>query len=191
MSSTSSPSVLTQEVFDRLGERWSAEQAKAEPNSGGSEAIVREVLVPHLALVHAAKWALGREIARDASSEQMNAYTAAFEQFTIRSASNVVGPIQNYKITVCGETRTSDTTTNVKVRIENPQADSPLLLTVKWKYASKTDQWLVVDLDANGIEYQTTTKKQISDMLKSAGSFDGLVQMLQQRGGEQAASAGV
>ncbi|WP_439294956.1 phospholipid-binding protein MlaC [Lonepinella sp. BR2882] len=159
------PYELTQKAANALFADLKAQnvQIKADPNV--LKSLVRKDLMPYVHVNYAGSLVLGQYF-RSTTPEQREKFFSAFDQFIEQAYAQALTLYTGQEAQVQPAQMNGDSQASVKVKLMQSQ---PVNLTFQWRKNSKSGQWQVYDMSAEGVSMVETKKQEWSNILRKDG----------------------
>ena len=168
------PYELTQRAADKLFADLKSNNAAIKSNPNMLKNIVRNDLMPYVHVNYAGSLVLGQYF-RSTTPQQRETFFAAFDKFIEQAYAQALTMYNGQDVQVQKAQLNGDSQASVKVKLIQAQ---PLNLTFHWRKNSKTGQWQVYDMTAEGVSMVETKKQEWSNILRKEG-IDALTAQVQ------------
>ncbi|MDG2953796.1 phospholipid-binding protein MlaC [Bisgaard Taxon 10/6] len=168
------PYELTQRAADKLFADLKSNNAAIKSNPNMLKNIVRNDLMPYVHVNYAGSLVLGQYF-RSTTPQQRETFFAAFDKFIEQAYAQALTMYNGQDVQVQKAQLNGDSQASVKVKLIQAQ---PLNLTFQWRKNSKTGQWQVYDMTAEGVSMVETKKQEWSNILRKEG-IDALTAQVQ------------
>lgn len=168
------PYELTQRAADKLFADLKSNNAAIKSNPNMLKNIVRNDLMPYVHVNYAGSLVLGQYF-RSTTPQQRETFFAAFDKFIEQAYAQALTMYNGQDVQVQKAQLNGDSQASVKVKLIQTQ---PLNLTFQWRKNSKTGQWQVYDMTAEGVSMVETKKQEWSNILRKEG-IDALTAQVQ------------
>lgn len=162
------PYILMQQASDKLFADISANQAKIKQDPNTLKTIVRKNLMPYVHVNYAGSLVLGQYF-RTTTPEQRNAFFTEFDKFIEKSYAQALTLYTHQKIEIEKPKNVSDNQVSIRVRVIQDTNAPPINLNFFWRKNSKSGQWQVYDMAAEGVSMVDTKKQEWSPILRKEG----------------------
>ena len=154
-----------------------AEQTKIKANPEQLRVIVKQELLPYINTRYAAYKVLGANL-RNTTTEQRDAFTAAFTDYLVASYAQVLTQYTDQKIELESPKPVPADRSIISVRVDiiDPQRP-PIRLDFKLRLNKKTKEWQGFDMVAEGVSMLSTKQSEWSGQLRTKG-IDAVTQSL-------------
>lgn len=173
----SSPYELTQQAAEKLFADLKANQAQIKSNPNHLRSIVRNDLMPYVHVNYAGSLVLGTYF-KSTTPEQREKFFAAFDKFIEQAYAQALTMYTNQDIQVQKEQLNGASQASVLVKLLQKNGQAPLNLNFQWRKNSKTGNWQVYDMTAEGVSMVETKKQEWSSILRKDG-IDALTAQVQ------------
>ncbi|MGN1356155.1 MAG: phospholipid-binding protein MlaC [Succinivibrionaceae bacterium] len=162
-------------VANQLFPKLSEEKASINNNEAKLKEIVKDYLMPYVDLKYAAYKVMGANI-RNTNEDQRARFVNAFEIYIIDTYSSALGKYNNQTITIDPKTTgdAKSTIVNVKIKADEQVYD----VAFKLRQNTKTGQWKVYDLVAEGISLLSSKQAEFNELISKNG-IDKVCDMLE------------
>lgn len=168
------PYELTQQAADKLFADLKSNNAAIKSNPNMLKKIVRNDLMPYVHVNYAGSLVLGQYF-RSTTPQQRETFFAAFDKFIEQAYAQALTMYNGQEVQVQKAQLNGDSQASVRVKLIQSQ---PLNLTFQWRKNSKTGQWQVYDMAAEGVSMVETKKQEWSNILRKEG-IDALTAQVQ------------
>lgn len=168
------PYELTQQAADKLFADLKSNNAAIKSNPNMLKNIVRNDLMPYVHVNYAGSLVLGQYF-RSTTPQQRETFFAAFDKFIEQAYAQALTMYNGQEVQVQKAQLNGDSQASVRVKLIQSQ---PLNLTFQWRKNSKTGQWQVYDMAAEGVSMVETKKQEWSNILRKEG-IDALTAQVQ------------
>lgn len=177
---TSSPSGVIRLAIEQLLKRLGSEGDALKNNPAKLNALVNEIVVPHLDISRMARIVLGKHVRR-ADPDAVQRFTKEFQEILVRTYAVSLSEFGGQEIHFYPEEiRPDNRLAVVKLEIRPASGRSiPLVFNM----LRKGNTWQVYDLKIEGISLVTNYRSQFSGIIKNKG-LDGLVDQLEAKNRE-------
>jgi len=172
-----SPYELTQQAAEKLFADLKANQAQIKSNPNHLRSIVRNDLMPYVHVNYAGSLVLGTYF-KSTTPEQREKFFAAFDKFIEQAYAQALTMYTNQDIQVQKEQLNGASQASVLVKLLQKNGQAPLNLNFQWRKNSKTGNWQVYDMTAEGVSMVETKKQEWSSILRKDG-IDALTAQVQ------------
>ncbi|MCK3657601.1 hypothetical protein A4G18_02450 [Pasteurellaceae bacterium Pebbles2] len=159
------PYELTQKTADKLFADLKANSAQIKSNPNMLKSIVRQDLMSYVHVNYAGSLVLGQYF-KSTTPEQREKFFAAFDKFIEQSYAQALTLYNGQEIQVQPAQLNGDSQASVRVKLIQSQ---PVNLTFQWRKNSKSGQWQVYDMAAEGVSMVETKKQEWSNILRKDG----------------------
>lgn len=168
------PYVLTQKAADKLFSHLKADQAKIKADPNHLKTLVRQNLMQYVHINYAGSLVLGQYF-KSTTPEQRERFFSAFDKFIEQSYAQALTLYSRQEIQVQPMQLNGDSQASVIVKLIQAQ---PVNLTFQWRKNSKSGQWQVYDMSAEGVSMVDTKKQEWAPILRKDG-IDALTEQVQ------------
>lgn len=172
-----SPYELTQQAAEKLFADLKANQEQIKSNPNHLRSIVRNDLMPYVHVNYAGSLVLGTYF-KSTTPEQREKFFAAFDKFIEQAYAQALTMYTNQDIQVQKEQLNGASQASVLVKLLQKNGQAPLNLNFQWRKNSKTGNWQVYDMTAEGVSMVETKKQEWSSILRKDG-IDALTAQVQ------------
>lgn len=138
--------------------------------------IIKDELLPYVQVKYAGALVLGRYY-KDATDVQKTAYFAAFENYLLQTYAQSLAMYHGQAYQIEPEKPFSGKDIlSIRMTIQNDN-NQLIRLDFQWRKNSKTGEWKVYDMIAEGVSMITTKQNEWSTILRNGG-IDALTQQL-------------
>ncbi len=159
------PYELTKKAADKLFVDLQAKNAEIKANPNVLKSIVRQDLMPYVHVNYAGSLVLGQYF-KSTTPEQREKFFSAFDQFIEQAYAQALTLYTGQEAQVQPAQLNGDSQASVKVKLIQSQ---PVNLTFQWRKNSKSGQWQVYDMAAEGVSMVETKKQEWSNILRKDG----------------------
>lgn len=170
-----SPSGVIRLAIEQLLQRLGSEGDALKNNPAKLNALVTQVVVPHLEISRMARIVLGKHVRR-ADPDAVQRFTKEFQEILVRTYAVSLSEFGGQEIHFYPEEIRSDKRLAV-VKIEIRPASGPSIPLV-FNMLRKGNTWQVYDLKIEGISLVTNYRSQFSGIIKNKG-LGGLIDQLE------------
>ena len=168
------PYELMQKATDKLFADLKANNQQIKSNPDMLKTLVRQDLMPYVHVDYAGSLVLGQYF-KATTPEQREKFFAAFDKFIEQSYAQALTLYSGQEIQILPAQFSGDNQASVRVKLIQAQ---PVNLTFQWRKNSKTGQWQVYDMAAEGVSMVETKKQEWSNILRRSG-IEALTQQVQ------------
>ncbi len=161
---------VAQQMLTALHER----DAELRKNPQKLQALVEELLVPHVDLEVVSRWVLGKYW-RQATPEQRRRFAEEFKKMLIRFYSSALLEYADFKFKFY-PVKMKEGARRVVVRSEVMRAGGPPH-TVNYSLIRRKGEWKVYDVTIDGVSVVTTYRSSFAEEIRRSG-IDGLIQKM-------------
>ena len=165
---TESPYTLMQQASDQLFGEIRANQDKIKKDPNYLKIIVKNTLMPYVHTKYAGSKVLGQYFRQTTPAERDEFFTA-FGHFIEQSYAQALTLYSNQQIEIEKEKPITSNLINIKVLLKQGHQAAPIHLNFFWRKNSKTGQWQVYDMSAEGVSMLDTKKQEWSPILRKNG----------------------
>lgn len=166
---TTNPYVLMKQTADKLFSDIQTNQLKIKQNPNFLRTIVKNDLMPYIHVKYAGQLVLGKNLSA-ANEVQREKFFNAFGQFIEQSYAQVLTQYHNQKVQIENEKDVGEKSlVSIRVNVLSDNGTPPIKLDFKWRKNSKTGQWQVYDMAAEGISMVATKQTEWSGVLRQKG----------------------
>ncbi|TCP95813.1 phospholipid transport system substrate-binding protein [Cricetibacter osteomyelitidis] len=178
MAAGESPYILMQQASDRLFADIKNNQSKIKQDPNYLKTIVRNDLMPYVHVNYAGSLVLGTQF-KSTTPEQRTKFFSAFGSFIEQAYAQALTLYSDQNIEIEKAKDVGDKTI-VKVRVNLIQNNqTPTKLDFSWRKNSKTGEWQVYDMAAEGVSMVVTKQNEWASTLRNKG-IDALTAQIQQ-----------
>lgn len=178
MAAGENPYVLTQQASAKLFNDIKTNQSRIKQDPNYLKTIVHNNLMPYVHVNYAGSLVLGTQF-KSTTPEQRTKFFAAFGSFIEQAYAQALTLYTNQNIDIEKAKDVSDKTI-VKVRVNLIQGNqAPTKLDFSWRKNSKTGEWQVYDMAAEGVSMVVTKQNEWAATLRNKG-IDALTAQVQQ-----------
>ncbi|WP_439239476.1 phospholipid-binding protein MlaC [Lonepinella sp. BR2919] len=159
------PYELTQKAANTLFADLKAQNAQIKADPNVLKSLVRKDLMPYVHVNYAGSLVLGQYF-RSTTPEQREKFFSAFDQFIEQAYAQALTLYTGQEAQVQPAQMNGDSQASVKVKLIQSQ---PVNLTFQWRKNSKSGQWQVYDMSAEGVSMVETKKQEWSNILRKDG----------------------
>lgn len=175
-----SPSGVIRLAIEQLLQRLGSEGDALKNNPAKLNALVTQVVVPHLEISRMARIVLGKHVRR-ADPDAVQRFTKEFQEILVRTYAVSLSEFGGQEIHFYPEEIRPDNRLAV-VKLEIRPISGPSIPLV-FNMLRKGNTWQVYDLKIEGISLVTNYRSQFSGIIKNKG-LDGLVDQLEAKNRE-------
>ncbi len=162
-----SPQQLVIETTDRILKALRAEQAEIKKDPQRLYEIVDEIVLPHFDFRRMSSWVLGKHW-RKATPAEREQFVKEFRTLLVRTYAAALNDNYDQKIEFL-PLRAKKDATEVTVRTE-VEVDSGFPIPINYKmYRTKDGEWLVYDVNIDGVSLVTNYRSAFSKEIRSGG----------------------
>ncbi|MDD7568950.1 MAG: phospholipid-binding protein MlaC [[Actinobacillus] rossii] len=163
-----SPYELTQQAAEKLFADIKANQSTIKSDPNQLRSIVRKDLMPYVHVNYAGSLVLGTYF-KSTTPEQREKFFAAFDKFIEQAYAQALTMYTNQDIQIQKEQLNGASQASVLVKLLQSNGQAPLNLNFQWRKNSKTGNWQVYDMTAEGVSMVETKKQEWSSILRKDG----------------------
>ncbi|MDD7425544.1 MAG: phospholipid-binding protein MlaC, partial [[Actinobacillus] rossii] len=163
-----SPYELTQQAAEKLFADIKANQSTIKSDPNQLRSIVRKDLMPYVHVNYAGSLVLGTYF-KSTTPEQREKFFAAFDKFIEQAYAQALTMYTNQDIRIQKEQLNGANQASVLVKLLQSNGQAPLNLNFQWRKNSKTGNWQVYDMTAEGVSMVETKKQEWSSILRKDG----------------------
>lgn len=167
---------LTQQVSDKLFADIKSSQAKINQNPNHLRTIVRQDLMPYVHVNYAGSLILGQYF-KSTTTEQREQFFSALDKYIEQVYAQALTLYKGQELKIEEPKDATDSFTKVRVKVMQGSA-SPINLDFSWRKNSKTGNWQVYDMAAEGQSVVESKKQEWAGILRKEG-IDALTARLQ------------
>ena len=178
----SNPNKVIQSVSVNTFNRITADEARLQADPNYIQVVIEEELLPYFDYKYAAYKVLGADL-KNTTINQRNDFVEAFRLHLINSYGNILIKYDRQKIEVPGNTVFKDArivAVPVIVRDKNNQV---VQLSFKLRKNTKTGEWKVFDVIAEGVSMLDTKQSEIKALIRKEG-IDHVIDLLKKKNNE-------
>jgi len=170
--------LLSSNTFARLDK----EQSKLKSEPEYIKEIIEEELIPYLDYKYAAYTILGPNL-KKTTSEQRNKFVEAFYEYLINAYGHILLSYNQQTLTILGNKNfKGKKVVSIPVRMQESTGQITQL-SFKLRMNSKTGEWKVFDVIAEGISMLDTKRSEFNVLIQKQG-IDALIKLLKQKNNE-------
>ena len=178
----SNPNKVIQSVSSNTFARITAEEARLQADPDYIQVVIEEELIPYFDYKYAAYKVLGAHL-RKTTVVQRNDFVEAFRHYLVNSYSNILFKYDKQEIQITGNTNFKDATiVTIPVRVLD-ENDKTVQLSFKLRKNSKSGEWKVFDVIAEGISMLNTKQSETSELIQRQG-IDHVIELLDKTNSE-------
>ncbi len=163
-----SPYALMQQASDKLFSDIAANQSSIKQDPNYLKTIVRQDLMPYVHVNYAGSLVLGQYF-KSTTPEQRTNFFAAFDKFIEQAYAQALTMYTQQKIEIEKPKNVSDNQVSIRVKVLQNGNAAPINLNFFWRKNSKTGQWQVYDMAAEGVSMVDTKKQEWAPILRKDG----------------------
>lgn len=163
-----SPYILMQQASDKLFGEIKANQDKIKQDPNYLKTIVKTTLMPYVHTKYAGSKVLGQFFRRTTPAER-DEFFAAFSDFIEQSYAQALTLYTNQDIEIEKAKPITSNLLNIKVLVKQNSQANPIHLNFFWRKNSKSGEWQVYDMAAEGVSMLDTKKQEWSPILRKDG----------------------
>lgn len=172
-----SPYALMKQTSDKLFTEIANSQSTIKQDPNYLRTLVRKNLMPYVHVNYAGSLVLGQYF-KATTPEQRSQFFTAFDKFIEQSYAQALTLYKNQQIEIEKPKNVSENQVSIRVKVLQNANTSPINLDFFWRKNSKTGQWQVYDMTAEGISMINTKKQEWSPILRKDG-IEALTQQVQ------------
>lgn len=172
-----SPYALMKQTSDKLFTEIANSQSTIKQDPNYLRTLVRKNLMPYVHVNYAGSLVLGQYF-KATTPEQRSQFFTAFDKFIEQSYAQALTLYKNQQIEIEKPKNVSENQVSIRVKVLQNANTSPINLDFFWRKNSKTGQWQVYDMTAEGISMINTKKQEWSPILRKDG-IEALTQKVQ------------
>ena len=170
--------LVSSNTFDRLNK----EKNRLENEPEYIKVLIEEELIPYFDYKYAAYSVLGPNLKRT-TPEQRKQFVDAFYEYTINAYGQILLNYNQQTLTIQGNKNfKGKKIVSIPVRMQE-NTGQVTQLNFKLRKNSKTGEWKVFDIIAEGISMLDTKRSEFSALIKQQG-IDELIKLLKQKNSE-------
>jgi phospholipid transport system substrate-binding protein len=184
-ANTTDPDVLLKQATYDMIEAINANRNEIKTNPDKLKTLVEEIILPHLDLITASKWVMGKYW-RQASKDQKLNFIRAFRTMLLRFYSSALAEYLkddskkiDHKIftyyPIRGDLASKDVTVNA---IVTPDKGEPV--PIHYNMHLTSNGWKIYDVSVEGVSMITTYKNNFATELQQKG-IDGLIASIEEK----------
>ncbi|MDU8924021.1 phospholipid-binding protein MlaC [Pasteurellaceae bacterium LIM206] len=162
------PYDLTQQAATKLFSDMKDNRAKIQASPDYLKTIVRQDLMPYVHVNYAGSLVLGQYF-KSTTPEQREKFFAAFGKFIEQAYAQALTLYTDQDVQVQKEQLNGDNQASVLVKLLQKNGQAPVNLNFQWRKNSKTGQWQVYDMAAEGVSMVDTKKQEWASILRKDG----------------------
>ncbi|MFD0965945.1 phospholipid-binding protein MlaC [Seminibacterium arietis] len=162
------PYVLMQQASDRLFGDIAVHQSKIQQDPNFLKTLVKQHLMPYVHVNYAGSLVLGQYF-KSTTPQQRQAFFVEFERFIEQSYAQALTLYKNQQIQIENPKNVADNQVSIRVKVLAGKNTAPINLNFFWRKNSKTGQWQVYDMAAEGVSMVETKKQEWSGILRKDG----------------------
>ena len=178
----SNPNKVIQSISVNTFDRITTDQARLQADPNHIQVVIEEELLPYFDYRYAAYKVLGADL-KNTTVNQRNDFVEAFRLHLMNSYGHILIKYDRQNIEVAGNTVFKDArivTVPVIVRDKNDQV---VQLSFKLRKNTKTGEWKVFDVIAEGVSMLDTKQSEIKNLILKRG-IDHVIELLQNKNSE-------
>ena len=170
--------LLSSNTFARLDK----EKNRLESEPEYIKVIIEEELIPYFDYKYAAYTVLGPNL-KKTTSEQRNQFVDAFYEYSINAYGHILLNYNQQTLTILGNNNfKGKKVVSIPVRMQE-NTGQITQLSFKLRKNSKTGEWKVFDVIAEGVSMLDTKRSEFSALIQKQG-IDELIKLLKQKNSE-------
>lgn len=172
------PYQMMSEAASKTFTRLQSEQEKIKQDPNYLRTIVQQELIPYVQINYAGALVLGRYY-KGITPLQREAYFKVFRAYLEQAYGQALAIYKGQEYEIAQEKPLGNADiVAIRVTISDPAGRPPIRLDFQWRKNSKTGQWQVYDMIAEGVSMITTKQSEWAGILRQQG-VDGLIKQLQ------------
>ncbi|MFZ7173924.1 ABC transporter substrate-binding protein [[Pasteurella] aerogenes] len=171
------PLSLTQTLSDKLFAHINQNEAKIKQNPNFLKTLVRQDLMPYVHVKYAGSLILGNENLKSSTKDQQNNFFAALDKYIEQVYAQSLTLYKGQELKIM-QRKLEGTFADILVEIQPKGQESAVKLNFLWRQNSKTGQWQVYDMAAEGRSVVETKKQEWAPIIRQKG-IDGLIADIQ------------
>lgn len=177
-ASASDPYRLVSEVAQNTFDRLKQEQAEIGANPEHLRAIVREEMLPAVDVRFSAFRVIGSQL-NSTTAEQRERFVEAFSDYLVVTYADALAAYNNQTLDIGrGQVGSDDKLASVPVTVQDP-GKPDIKLEFKLRQNSRTGEWKVFDMVAEGISLLSAKQSELSGLIRQNG-IDEVSRQLQE-----------
>lgn len=178
----SNPNEVIHSVSVNTFARINAEKIKLEAQPSYIKIIIEEELIPHFDYKYAAYKVMGPHL-KKTTKEQRVAFVAAFRSYLVNAYGHILFEYDQQEVEILDNSHFKDKKIiSIPVRISDKNGQVTQI-AFKLRKNSKTGQWKVFDVIAEGISMLNTKQSEFGELLRKKG-VDHVIALLEQKNSE-------
>ncbi|PSJ40149.1 phospholipid-binding protein MlaC [Zobellella taiwanensis] len=177
-ASASDPYRLVSEVAQNTFDRLKQEQAEIGANPEHLRTIVREEMLPAVDVRFSAFRVIGSQL-NSTTAEQRERFVEAFSDYLVVTYADALAAYNNQTLDIGrGQVGSDDKLASVPVTVQDP-GKPDIKLEFKLRQNSRTGEWKVFDMVAEGISLLSAKQSELSGLIRQNG-IDEVSRQLQE-----------
>lgn len=177
-ASASDPYRLVSEVAQNTFDRLKQEQAEIGANPEHLRTIVREEMLPAVDVRFSAFRVIGSQL-NSTTAEQRERFVEAFSDYLVVTYADALAAYNNQTLDIGrGQVGSDDKLASVPVTVQDP-GKPDIQLEFKLRQNSRTGEWKVFDMVAEGISLLSAKQSELSGLIRQNG-IDEVSRQLQE-----------
>ncbi|MCG6199733.1 MlaC/ttg2D family ABC transporter substrate-binding protein [Psychromonas antarctica] len=178
----SDPNQVMHTVSINTFARIKADQTRLQSEPDYIKVVMEEELIPYLDYKYAAYMVMGRYLG-ETSAAQRNEFVEAFKAYLINAYGHILLEYKQQEIDILDNKDFQDKkiiSISVNIHDHNNKLTQ---LVFKLRKNSKTEEWKVFDVIAEGISMLSTKQSELNEMIHKKG-IDHVIKLLEQKNSE-------
>lgn len=177
-ASASDPYALVNEVAQNTFDRLSKEQTEIKANPEYLRTIVREEMLPAVDVRFSAFRVIGNQL-NSTTPEQRERFVEAFSDYLVVTYADALAAYKEQSLDIgSGQVGADDKLVSVPVTVLEPNKPE-IKLEFKLRQNSRTGEWKVFDMVAEGISLLSAKQAELSGLIRQNG-IDAVTRQLQE-----------
>jgi phospholipid transport system substrate-binding protein len=168
-AATPNPVTTLQGISDQMIAGLKKNQASLKKNPQVVYRLVRQIVLPHADVDYMSKAVLGRTAWNSVNAAEQKAFTAAFTQTVIETYSSALSSYTDEKVQFYPVRGGYENQSVIAVQSQVIRADGPPV-QLNYKVALVGGQWIVRDLNVEGVSLIQSFRSQFQDKLSQGKS---------------------
>ena len=162
------PYQLVNEVAQNTFDRLNTEQSKIKADSKYLRTIVREEMLPAVDVRFSAFRVIGKQL-NNTTPQQREQFVAAFSDYLVVTYADALAAYNEQKLDIgTGKVGAEDKLVSVPVTVLEPNKPA-IQLEFKLRKNSRTGEWRVFDMIAEGISLLSAKQAELSGLIRQKG----------------------
>ena len=178
----SNPNKVIQSVSVNTFDRITADEARLQADPNYIQVVIEEELLPYFDYKYAAYKVLGADL-KNTTINQRNDFVEAFRLHLMNSYGNILLKYDRQKIEVPGNTNFKNARIVAVPVIVRDKSNQVVQLSFKLRENTKTGEWKVFDVIAEGVSMLDTKQSEIKALIHKEG-IDHVIELLKKKNSE-------